>query len=117
MHQEAALALGATRWEVVRHQVVPAALPGILTGTILALSRAIGETAPLITLGAFTYLAFDPLPNSPFTALPIQILNWVVRPQPDFARLAAAASILLLVVLLLMNAAAIWQRNRARQEW
>jgi phosphate transport system permease protein len=115
--REGALALGATRWEVVRHQVVPAALPGILTGTILALSRAIGETAPLITLGAFTYLAFDPLPNSPFTALPIQILNWVVRPQPDFARLAAAASILLLVVLLLMNAAAIWQRNRARQEW
>lgn len=115
--REGAFALGATRWEVVRHQVLPASVSGIMTGTILALSRAIGETAPLITLGAFTYLAFDPTPTSTFTALPIQIFNWVVRPQEDFARLAAAASIVLLVVLLTMNAAAIWLRNRSRQEW
>jgi phosphate transport system permease protein len=115
--REGAFALGATRWEVVRHQVLPSAVPGVMTGTILALSRAIGETAPLITLGAFTYLAFDPTPTSTFTAMPIQIFNWVVRPQEDFARLAAAASLVLLVLLLSMNAAAIWVRNRARREW
>lgn len=115
--RDGAFALGATRWEVVRSQVLPAALPGMMTGTILALSRAIGETAPLITLGAFTYLAFDPTPTSTFTALPIQIFNWVVRPQEDFARLAAAASIVLLAVLLSMNATAIWLRNRSRLEW
>lgn len=115
--REGAFALGATRWEVVRGQVLPAALPGMMTGTILALSRAIGETAPLITLGAFTYLAFDPTPFSEFTAMPIQILNWVVRPQADFARLAAAASILLVVMLLAMNAGAIIVRNRFRREW
>lgn len=115
--REGAFALGATRWEVVRHQVLPAGLPGMLTGTILALSRAIGETAPLITLGAFTYLAFDPTPLSPFTALPIQILNWVVRPQEEFARIAAAASIVLLIALLSLNAVAIWLRNRSRREW
>ncbi len=115
--RDGAFALGATRWEVVRHHVLPYSLPGVMTGTILALSRAIGETAPLITLGAFTYLAFDPTPTSTFTAMPIQIFNWVVRPQEDFARLAAAASIVLLAVLLSMNAAAIWLRNRSRQEW
>jgi phosphate transport system permease protein len=115
--REGAFALGATRWEVVRGQILPAAVPGVMTGTILALSRAIGETAPLITLGAFTYLAFDPTPLSQFTAMPIQILNWVVRPQADFARLAAAASIVLVVVLLVMNAAAIGLRNRYRREW
>jgi phosphate transport system permease protein len=115
--REGAFALGATRWEVVRGQVLPAAVPGIMTGTILALSRAIGETAPLITLGAFTYLRFDPTPFSQFTAMPIQILNWVVRPQADFARLAAAASLVLIVVLLSMNAVAIVLRNRYRREW
>jgi phosphate transport system permease protein len=115
--RDGAFALGATRWEVVRHQVLPAAVPGMMTGTILALSRAIGETAPLITLGAFTYLAFDPTPTSTFTALPIQIFNWVVRPQAEFAKLAAAASIVLLVVLLSMNAIAIWLRSRPRAEW
>jgi phosphate transport system permease protein len=115
--REGAFALGATRWEVVRNQVIPAAIPGMMTGTILALSRAIGETAPLITLGAFTYLAFDPTPFSSFTALPIQILNWVVRPQADFAKLAAAASLVLLVLLLSMNAIAIVLRNRYRREW
>lgn len=115
--REGAFALGATRWEVVRGQVLTAALPGMMTGTILALSRAIGETAPLLVLGAFTYLAFDPTPTSPFTAMPIQIFNWVVRPQADFARIAAAAGIVLLVVLLSMNAVAIWLRNRSRLEW
>jgi phosphate transport system permease protein len=115
--REAAFALGATRWEVVRHQVLPAAVPGMMTGTILALSRAIGETAPLLMLGAFTYLAFDPTPTSPFTAMPIQIFNWVVRPQEEFARIAAAAGLVLLVVLLLMNSVAIWIRGRAQTEW
>lgn len=115
--REAAFALGATRWEVVRHQVLRAALPGMMTGTILALSRAIGETAPLLTLGAFTFVAFDPTPLSSFTALPIQIFGWVIRPQENFARIAAAGSIVLLVVLLSMNAVAIWLRNRSRQEW
>jgi len=115
--RHAALALGATPWETVRHQVLPAAIPGVMTGTILALSRAIGETAPLITLGAFTFVAFDPTPTSPFTALPIQILNWVVRPQAGFQRLAAAASLVLLVLLLAMNAAAVILRNRSRREW
>jgi len=115
--RQGALALGATEWESVRRQVLPAALPGVMTGTILALSRAIGETAPLITLGAFTFVAFDPTPLSSFTAMPIQILNWVVRPQDEFARIAAAASLVLLVVLLTMNAIAIVLRNRYRKEW
>jgi phosphate transport system permease protein len=112
-----AYALGATRWQVVRGIVVPAALPGILTGTILALSRAIGETAPLITMGALTYIAFLPDLSlsglqSPFTALPIQIFNWVSRPQAGFHVNAAAGIIVLLVVLLMMNAVAILLRNR-----
>lgn len=115
--RRAALALGATRWEAVRHQVLPPALPGIMTGTILALSRAIGETAPLIMMGAFSYLAFDPTPFSSFTALPIQIFGWIVRPQAAFAQLAAAASLVLLVVLLVMNTVAIWVRNRYRTDW
>ncbi len=113
-----ALALGATPWEAVRHQVLPPALPGMLTGTILALSRAIGETAPLITIGALTFIAFDPRgPLDPFTVLPIQIFNWVSRPQAAFAELAAAAGLVLLVVLLSMNAVAIVLRNRSRREW
>lgn len=115
--REGAYALGATRWEVVWHQVLPVSLPGIMTGTILALSRAIGETAPLLTLGAFTYLAFDPTPTSAFTAMPIQIFNWVVRPQAEFAQLAAAASLVLLVVLLVMNSVAVWIRNRSQKVW
>jgi phosphate transport system permease protein len=108
-----AYALGATRWETVRYQVFPLALPGILTGTILALSRAVGEAAPLILVGALGFVAF--VPNSPtdqFTVIPFQIYNWVSRPQPDFHRAAAAASIVLLVMLLTMNAAAILLRNR-----
>ena len=112
-HRLGAYALGATRWQVVRNIVLPSALPGILTGTILAMSRAIGEAAPMIAISALVYLTF--IPSSPldrFTVLPIQIFNWVSRPQEDFQHLAAAGIIVLLVVLLSMNAAAILLRNR-----
>jgi phosphate transport system permease protein len=111
--REASYALGASRWQTIWHQVLPVAFPGILTGSILALSRAIGEAAPLITIGALTYIAF--LPDSllaPFTALPIQIFNWVSRPQKAFHANAAAAILVLLIVLLLMNALAVYLRQR-----
>jgi len=111
--REASYALGATKWQTIRYQVLPAAFPGILTGLILALSRAIGETAPLITIGALTYVPF--LPNdiwSPFTVLPIQIFNWVSRPQASFAENAAAGIVVLLALLLVMNAVAIVLRDR-----
>jgi phosphate transport system permease protein len=116
-YRQGAYALGATRWQVVRGVVVPAALPGMMTGTILALSRAVGETAPLITIGALTYIAFLPplspeALQSPFTVLPIQIFNWVSRPQREFHTNAAAAIVVLLVVLLVMNAGAVLLRNR-----
>ena len=111
--REGSYALGATKWQTVWYQVLPMAMPGILTGTILALSRAIGETAPLITIGALTFVAFAPDGIwSPFTVLPIQIFNWVSRPQPAFQVNAAAAIVVLLVLLLAMNAAAIWLRDR-----
>jgi phosphate transport system permease protein len=117
--RQGGLALGATQWQVVREHVFPLALPGILTGTILALSRAIGETAPLITLGALTFIAFLPpvFPiteglQSSFTALPIQIFNWVSRPQADFHNIAASGIIVLMVVLIAMNTTAIVLRNR-----
>jgi phosphate transport system permease protein len=116
--REAALALGATRWQTVRDHVLPLAIPGILTGTILALSRAIGEAAPLVTIGALTFVAFLPKsPIDPFTVLPIQAYNWVSRPQPEFHRNAAAALIVLLALLLLMNSIAIYLRNRYQQRW
>lgn len=116
--REAALALGATRWQTVRDHVLPLAIPGILTGTILALSRAIGEAAPLVTIGALTFVAFLPKsPLDPFTVLPIQAYNWVSRPQPEFHRNAAAALIVLLSLLLLMNSIAIYLRNRYQQRW
>lgn len=109
----AAYALGATQWQTIAAHVVPAALPGILTSIILALSRAIGEAAPLIMIGALTYIAFVPMsPLDPFTALPIQIFNWASRPQPDFHGLAAAGIIVLLVVLLSLNALAVSLRMR-----
>jgi phosphate transport system permease protein len=112
-----AMALGATRWQTVRDHVLPNALSGILTGVILALSRAIGETAPLIMIGALTYIAFTPDgPMDDFTALPIQIFNWTARPQKDFHSLAAAGIIVLLVVLLLMNASAVWIRHRTQRK-
>lgn len=115
--REAAYALGGTRWQVIRDHVLPLALPGILTGTILALSRAIGETAPLITIGALTYIAFLPPLSpeglrTPFTVLPIQIFNWISRPQKGFHVNAAAGILVLLAVLLLMNATAIYLRHR-----
>lgn len=114
--RQAAFALGATRWQAVRAQVLPVALPGILTGVILALSRAIGETAPLVMIGALTYVAFVPEgPMDAFTALPIQIFNWASRPQEDFHQLAAAGIIVLLATLLLMNATAVWIRQRAER--
>jgi phosphate transport system permease protein len=115
--REGAYALGATQWQVVWRQVLPAALPGIATGSILALSRAIGETAPLIMIGALTYVAFDPTVLGPFTALPVQIYNWTKLPNPEFKGLAAAAIIVLLAMILLLNAAAIWLRNRYQRRW
>lgn len=111
--REAAYALGATRWETVWHHVLPSALPGVLTGSILAMSRAIGETAPLVVVGASTFIAMDPSsPFSKFTALPIQIYQWTARPQAQFRNIAAAAIIVLLVLLLSLNAGAILLRNR-----
>jgi len=113
--REAAYGLGATRWQVVQHQVLPMALPGILTGTILALSRAVGETAPLIIVGAAGYIRFTPKGlGDQFTVLPLQIYSWVSRPQPEFRELAAAGIIVLLALLLTMNAIAIILRNRAQ---
>lgn len=114
--REAGLALGASHWQTVRLFVLPAALPGILTGTILALARAIGETAPLITIGALTYVAFTPKSLfDPFTVLPIQIFNWISRPQPAFHERAAAGIIVLLAVLLLFNGLAIFLRARLQR--
>lgn len=111
--RQAAFALGATRWQTVRHHVLPAALPGILTGVILSLSRAIGETAPLIVVGAVGYIRLAPEgPLDDFTVLPIQIYIWASDPRKEFHDLAAAAILVLLVVLLSMNAAAIWIRHR-----
>jgi phosphate transport system permease protein len=116
--REASYGLGATKWQTVRHNVIPNAIPGILTGTILALSRAIGETAPLIMIGALTFVAFVPDgPRDSFTAVSIQIYNWASRPQDDFRHLAAAAILVLLVLLLSMNGLAIWLRNKYRKEW
>lgn len=116
--REAALALGASRWEMVRDHVLVYAMGGILTGMILALSRAIGETAPLITIGALTYIAFDLRgPLDMFTVLPIQIFNWVSMPQKGFQQLAAAGIIVLLIALLSMNALAIYLRNRLQKRW
>ena len=111
--REGSYALGATKWQTIWHQVLPVAAPGILTGLILALSRAIGETAPLITIGAVTFTTFAPDSIwSSFTVLPIQIFNWVSRPQVDFHANAAAGIIVLVLLLLSMNAAAIWLRDR-----
>ncbi len=111
--REASYALGASKWQTIRNQVLPAAMPGILTGTILAMSRAIGETAPLITLGALTYVAF--LPEGlfdAFTALPIQIFNWVSRPQKAFSVNAAAGIVVLLLITFIMNGIAVYLRHR-----
>jgi phosphate transport system permease protein len=115
--RQGAYALGATKWQVVWRQVLPAATPGIATGSILALSRGLGETAPLLLVGALTYVAFDPTLLGDFTALPVQIFQWVARPQEEFRVLAASAIIVLLVILLALNAFAIWIRNRYQRKW
>jgi phosphate transport system permease protein len=119
--REGSLALGATQWQTIWRQVLPASIPGIATGVILALSRAIGETAPLIVIGAATVIAFNPDGlDSQFTALPIQIFDWISRASNDvnnYKPLAAAAILLLMIMLLLMNSVAIWLRNRYEQKW
>ena len=114
--REGSYALGATKWQTIWNQVLPMALPGVLTGLILALSRAIGETAPLITIGALTYIPFAPDGIwSKFTVLPIQVFNWVSRPQPEFKANAAAGILVLMVLLLSMNAIAIVGRDRQQR--
>ena len=127
--REGAYALGADQWQTVRMYILPAARPGILTGTIVGLARAIGETAPVITIGALTFIAFLPPPpiqaefpfvnfdwlQSPFTLMPIQMFNWISRPQAAFHVNAAAAGLVLLVMTLLMNGLAIYIRYRIRK--
>ncbi len=112
-YRQAAYAMGSTQWQVERLVVLPAALPGILTGVILALSRAVGEAAPMIAISALVFLTFSPTdPLDRFTVMPIQIFNWVSRPQEDFRGLAAAGIIILLIILLSMNSIAVYLRNR-----
>lgn len=112
-YRQAAYALGATRWQVVKGVVLPQAVPGIMSGVILALSRAIGEAAPMIAISALVFLTFVPdSPGDKFTVLPIQIYNWISLPQADFKGVASAGIIVLLIVLLAMNAGAIYIRNR-----
>ncbi|TXH04681.1 MAG: ABC transporter permease subunit, partial [Rhodocyclaceae bacterium] len=130
--REAAYALGATKWEVVSHHVLPYSLGGIITGVIIGLARAIGETAPIITIGALTFIAFlPPVPftevsegvnaglfdwvMSPFTVMPIQIFNWTSRPDPAFEINAAAAGFVLMAMVLTMNGIAIWLRYKMRK--
>jgi phosphate transport system permease protein len=131
MIREGSMAVGATRWQTCRHHIIPYAMPGILTGVIIGLARAIGETAPIITIGALTFIAFlPPVPfsatgegtaglfdwvMSPFTVMPIQIFNWTSRPDPAFEVNAAAAGFVLMVMVLSMNALAIWLRYRLRK--
>jgi phosphate transport system permease protein len=127
--REAAYGLGADKWQVVWMYLLPAARPGILTGAIVGMSRAIGETAPIITIGALTFIAFLPPPpvqpdfpfvnfnwlNSPFTVMPIQMFNWISRPQAGFHVAAAATGVILLAMTLLMNGLAIYIRYRIRR--
>ncbi|MCA2000306.1 MAG: phosphate ABC transporter permease PstA [Chloroflexi bacterium] len=116
--RQAAYGVGATRWQMVWHHILPAALPGILTGSILAMSRAIGETAPLIIVGASTFITMDPSsPFTKFTALPIQIYQWTSRAQGEFHAIAAAGILVLAGLLLMLNATAILLRNRYQRRW
>jgi phosphate transport system permease protein len=115
--RQGGMALGATRLQVVRREVLPAAIPGIATGSILGLSRAIGETAPLLMVGAATFVSFNPSLLSQYTVLPILIYQWIKLPQDAFQGLAAAAIIVLLAILITMNAFAIWMRNRYERKW
>jgi phosphate transport system permease protein len=128
--REAALGIGATKWQVTRDHVLPAAMPGVLTGMIIGISRALGETAPLITIGALTFIAFLPEPPvtgefpfisfgwlfDGFTVLPIQAFNWISRPGSDFHANAAAAGLVLLAITLMLNGAAIYLRSRLRKK-
>ncbi|PKB60584.1 MAG: phosphate ABC transporter, permease protein PstA [SAR202 cluster bacterium Ae2-Chloro-G2] len=112
-YRQAAYAMGADQWQVIKEVILPSAAPGILTGTILAMSRAIGEAAPVIAISALVYLTFVPAhPMDRFTVLPIQIYNWIARPQDEFRGLAAAGIIVLLLILLTMNSIAVFLRNR-----
>jgi len=116
--RQASYALGATRWQTTWRQTLPAAVPGMATGAILALSRAIGEAAPLILLGAVTFIRFNPDSIlASYTTLPIQIYNLIKQPQAEFQELASAAIVLLLVILLVMNSVAIFVRNRFQKQW
>jgi phosphate transport system permease protein len=129
MIREGSMAVGATNWQTCRYHIIPYAMPGILTGVIIGLARAIGETAPIITIGALTFIAFlPPVPftgeppaglfdwvMSPFTVMPIQIFNWTSRPDPAFEINAAAAGFVLMVMVLSMNALAIWLRYKLRK--
>lgn len=117
--RQGSLALGATQWQTIRRQVLPASIPGIVTGVILAVSRAIGETAPLLLVGATVFVTFNPsfFGEDGYTALPVQIFQWVTRPQDEFRVLAAAAIVVMLILLLAMNSFAIWLRNRYEQRW
>jgi phosphate transport system permease protein len=115
--RQASFGLGATRWQTIRHHVLPNALPGILTGAIISMSRAVGETAPLVVIGASTFITVDPTgPFSKFTVLPIQIFQWTTRPQGAFHNIAAAAIIALLILLLILNASAVIIRNRTSKK-
>ncbi len=112
-YRQAAYAMGADQWQVIKEVILPSAAPGILTGTILAMSRAIGEAAPVIAISALVYLTFVPAhPMDRFTVLPIQIYNWIARPQDEFRGLAAAGIIVLMLILLTMNSIAVFLRNR-----
>ena len=117
--RQGSLALGATKWQTIRRQVLPASIPGIATGVILAVSRALGETAPLLLVGATVFVTFDPTPfgSDGYSAMPVQIFNYALRPQDEFRALAFAGVIVMLGVLLVMNSFAIWLRNRYEQRW
>jgi len=116
--RDASFALGASKWQTIWHQILPASGGGILTGVILALSRAVGETAPLIVIGALAYVPFAPsTPMDEFSVLPIQIFNWISRPQHGFIENAAAAIIILLLITFVMNGIAVYFRNRWQKKW
>ncbi|HUF34047.1 MAG TPA: phosphate ABC transporter permease PstA [Acidimicrobiales bacterium] len=116
--RDGSLALGATQWQTISRQVLPAAIPGILTGVILAVARAIGEAAPLLLVGAVTFVTFAPsFLEGGYSVLPVQIFQYAGRPQEDFRVLAAAGVLVMLLLLMLMNSVAIWLRNRYEREW
>ncbi|MFM8526699.1 MAG: phosphate ABC transporter permease PstA [bacterium] len=117
--RDGSLALGATQWQTIRRQVLPASIPGMSTGVILAVSRALGEAAPLLLVGAAQFVTFNPQPFSSdgYSAMPVLIYNYALRPQDEFRVLAAAGVVIMLIVLLLLNSFAVWLRNRYEQQW